>query len=128
MREEEANLRQSQMKQESLLMIQVTITYECPRCGSVDMVRNGHDYKGSQKYHCKACGSYGTLHGQRGYDNQRHEQVERALLERVSLRGIARIFQMSRKTVARWLHRLLEHLPPTLARVWILRTGAMCLS
>lgn len=86
-------------------MIQEIITYECPRCASLDLVKNGHDYKGSQKYHCRGCGSYGTLKSQKGYSTQRREQVQRALLERVSLRGIGRIFAMSRRTVMRWLHQ-----------------------
>ena len=33
----------------------------CPKCNSVDIIKNGHDYKGAQKFHCKACGAYGTL-------------------------------------------------------------------
>ena len=42
-------------------MIQDIVTYDCPACGSLDLVKNGHDYKGSQKFHCKSCGLYGTL-------------------------------------------------------------------
>ena len=84
-------------------MIQKIITYECPQCGSLDLVKNGHDYKGAQKYHCKACGRYGTLNRHKGYPPERREQVQRALIERTSLRGIGRIFQMSQRTVMRWL-------------------------
>jgi insertion element IS1 protein InsB len=93
-------------------MIQMIVTYECPGCGSLDLVKNGHDYKGSQKYHCKTCNRYGTLHAQRGYDQQTRSQVQRALLERVSLRGIERIFGVSRRTVADWLAMWGQHLPP----------------
>jgi IS1 family transposase len=76
------------------------------------MVKNGHDYKGAQKYHCKQCGSYGTLQAQHGYDARTHGQVQRAVLERVSLRGIARIFGLSRRTVARWIEQWVARLPP----------------
>jgi hypothetical protein len=38
--------------------------------------------------------------------------VQRALLERVSLRGIERIFGVSRRTVADWLAMWGQHLPP----------------
>ena len=42
------------------MMIEVVVrTY--PAYESEDIVRNGHDYKGTQKYHCHACGTYGTL-------------------------------------------------------------------
>ena len=93
-------------------MIQTIVTYACPDCGSLDLVKNGHDYKGDQKYHCKACNRYGTLQAQRGYDQPTRSQVKRAVLERVSLRGIERIFGMSRHTVATWLVDWGQHLPP----------------
>jgi IS1 family transposase len=75
------------------------------------MVKNGHDYKGAQKYHCKGCGSYGTLQAQRCYPEAVRAQVKRAVLERVSLRGIERLFGLSRRTVSRWLPTWVEHLP-----------------
>jgi DNA-directed RNA polymerase subunit RPC12/RpoP len=49
-------------------MIQIIVTYRCGRCESPNLVRNGHDYKGSQKYHCKDCGRYGMVNAQSGYD------------------------------------------------------------
>ena len=33
-------------------MIIETIIRTCPKCGSENIVRNGRDYKGAQKYHC----------------------------------------------------------------------------
>jgi IS1 family transposase len=75
-------------------------------------VKNGHDYKGAQKYHCKDCVSYGTLGAQRGYDNRTRRQVKRAVLERMSLRGIERVFGVSRRTVADWIKQWAQHLPP----------------
>jgi len=51
------------------------------------MVRNGHDYKGAQKYYCHDCQSYGTLQAQRGYDERTRSQVKRAVLERISFRA-----------------------------------------
>ena len=92
-------------------MIQDIVTYECPDCGSLDLVKNGHDYKGSQKFHCKRCGRYGTLQAQKGYSQQRHEEVKRAVLERSSLRGLSRIFAMSRQTITSWLQKWLEQVP-----------------
>lgn len=68
-------------------MMQTIITHSCPRCGSDNMVRNGHDYRGAQKYYCHDCQSYGTLQAQRGYDERMRSQVKRAVLERISLRG-----------------------------------------
>jgi len=75
------------------------------------MVKNGHDYKGAQKYHCKGCGSYGTLQAQRGYEPAVHSQVKQAVLERVSLRGIERSLGVSRRTVSRWLSAWIAQQP-----------------
>jgi transposase-like protein len=92
-------------------MIVTIITHRCPKCGITNMVRNGHDYKGAQKYHCKACDAYGTLGSRAGYNKAEQDQVKRALLERVSLRGLERVFSLSRRTVARWLGKWAEALP-----------------
>lgn len=72
-------------------MIQTIITYSCPKCGSPDLVKNGRDYKGDQKYHCKTCEGCGTLNARRGHAEPTRQQVKRALLERVSLRAIERL-------------------------------------
>src|SRR5512135_1084475 len=92
-------------------MIRTSITHFCPHCGSENRVKNGHDDKGAQKYHCKSCGSYGTLQAQRGYSQVLRAQVKRAVLERISLRGIERLFGLSRRTVSRWLPTSIERLP-----------------
>jgi insertion element IS1 protein InsB len=92
-------------------MIQEIVTYECPDCGRVDLVKNGHDYKGSQKYHCKRCNRYGTLQAQKGYSPSQQTLIQRAVLERNSLRGIARIFELSRHTISRWLPSWFEQTP-----------------
>ncbi len=73
---------------------------------------NGHDYKGDQKYHCKSCVSYGTLHAQPQYDERMLTRVKRAVLERLSLRGIERLFGLSRRPVADWIEHWAEHLLP----------------
>lgn len=93
-------------------MTQTIVTHTCPKCGSENMVRNGHDYRGDQKYHCKTCASYGTLQAQRGYDERTRTQVKQAVLERISLRGIERLFGVSRRTVAEWMAYWAKHLPP----------------
>lgn len=92
-------------------MIQDIVTYQCPDCGSVDLVKNGHDYKGSQKFHCKNCNRYGILQAQKGYCDTQQTVVKRAVLGRNSLHGIARIFNLSRHTINRWLQTQLKQVP-----------------
>ena len=84
-------------------MIETIVTWNCPRCESVNLVKNGHDYKGSQKYRCKDCNRYGTLNAQKGHSPQVQDQVKRGVLERVSLRGLERLVGVSRRTIQRWL-------------------------
>ncbi len=93
-------------------MIKTIITQTCPRCGSSDLVRNGHDYKGAQKFHCKACGRYGTVNAQTGYADTTRRVIQRAVRERLSLRGIERTFGISRRTVSRWLRGWIVQVPP----------------
>jgi insertion element IS1 protein InsB len=82
-----------------------------PRCGTVNRVKNDRDYKGAQKLGCNDGGRYGTLQ-QRSRDPVLiRPYVERAVRERVSLRGIERGFGISRRTVSRWLEKWIERWP-----------------
>lgn len=92
-------------------MIETIITHTCPRCGGVNLVKNGRDYKGTQKFRCNDCQRYGTLKegGLRALAVR--ATVERAFTERVSLRGLARVFGVSRTTITRWLTQILKQMP-----------------
>ena len=86
-------------------MIQETITYTCPHCTSRNLVKNGHNVKGKQQYHCKDCGKRGVLKPGVRYTEEQKEQILQAYYERPSLRGIERIFGVARQTVAAWLKK-----------------------
>jgi len=55
---------------------------------------------------------HGTLNAQPGYDAPTHNQVKRGVLERLSLRGLERLFSVSRRTIQRWLARWIDETPP----------------
>ncbi|MGH2541540.1 MAG: IS1/IS1595 family N-terminal zinc-binding domain-containing protein [Ardenticatenaceae bacterium] len=84
-------------------MIEKTISYRCRRCASPDIVKNGHTAAGKQKYHCKRCGTYGTLQPTARYSAARKAEVIRAYQERSSLRGLQRTFGIARQTIAPWV-------------------------
>jgi transposase-like protein len=86
-------------------MINTITTYECTRCHSLDIVKNGQTPKGKQKFHCNRCGTYGTLNPEVKYSVERKEEILRAYHERSSLRGLERTFGVSRQTVAKWLKK-----------------------
>jgi len=85
-------------------MIQTIITHHCTKCTSINITKNGTDYKGDQKFHCLDCDAYGTLEPRsRTYPKFVKELVLRAYRERSSMRGIERIFGIARQTLARWI-------------------------
>ena len=84
-------------------MIQETITYTCRSCGSANIIRNGSNKCGNPQYHCKDCGVYRVLKPQMAYSEESKKTILTACKERISLRGIERVFQVSRQTVAQWI-------------------------
>ena len=78
-------------------MIISIIVYRCPHCNSEEIGKNGHDYKGTQKYHCHRCKRYGTLNASKGYGEKEKELILRTYQERASMRGVERIFGTARQ-------------------------------
>jgi transposase-like protein len=78
----------------------------CRHCGSAQVIRHGYTAKGKQRYKCRACSrSFLPNPGTNSYSAQAKEQILRAYHERTSLRGVTRIFGVSRQTVSSWLKK-----------------------
>jgi len=92
-------------------MIITTIHHQCRKCGSSNIVKNGRNQCGSQQYLCKDCRAIGVLTPKQYYSPERQEEILRAYQERPSLRGISRIFGVSRNTLADWIKKKLQTLP-----------------
>jgi transposase-like protein len=75
------------------------INTSCRKCGSINIRKNGLTKGGAQKYHCKACGFYGTLVTQEEKQIKKQELIEKMLCERISQRGIARTVRVSRNRI-----------------------------
>ncbi len=72
----------------------------CPRCASSQTVKNGHIHNGKQRFKCHECGRQFIEHPSKTVIHQdTRALIDRFLLERVSLAGIARAAQVS----DRWL-------------------------
>lgn len=68
----------------------------CPNCGSDDIMRNGTTRRGKQNYKCRDCGRQFVENPQwkpKGQDT--FALIDRLLLERIPLAGIARVLQLS---------------------------------
>ncbi len=92
-------------------MIQETMTHVCRVCESTNIVKNGTNRCGNAQYHCKDCGTYRVLKPKPAYWETNKQTVLRAGLERCSLRGVERIFDIPRQTVARWINTHIQKLP-----------------
>jgi len=74
----------------------------CRKCSSENIVRNGSNSAGNPKSKCKDCGFGGVIQIKKGVDDATKEKIAKAYQERSSLRGVARIFNVSHQSVLRW--------------------------
>jgi transposase-like protein len=70
----------------------------CPQCHSHSTVKNGHIHTGKQRFKCHECGRQFVEPPTNIIISQETKAlIERLLLERISLAGIARVTQVSEK-------------------------------
>ena len=82
------------------------VCVKCCHCNSESLVKFGFARNGKQRYRCKSCSRTSReLPQGLGHDAAFREQVLAAYNERMSLRGIQRVFGVSRNTVAKWLKK-----------------------
>ena len=68
----------------------------CVACSSKQVTKNGHIHNGKQRYRCKSCGRpfvYGATN--KRISTETRQQVDKLLLEKLSLAGIARVLDVS---------------------------------
>jgi len=81
----------------------------CYHCDSTQIVRNGRTSNGKQRFVCRACGRCSRAdRASHGYSPERQAEILRAYHERTSLRGLTRVFGVSRNTVSTWLKKSVE--------------------
>lgn len=84
----------------------VTVILHCQYCTSPNLVRNGLAADGRQRYLCRDCTKRSRAAPRsQAYTAEEREQILRTYQERSSLRGLARIFGVSRNTVTAWLKK-----------------------
>jgi transposase-like protein len=80
----------------------------CSVCGSIDIVKNGVNAAGSQRYKCKSCGVTRVLNYKWNTKKVDKEAVFRSFSERAGSRPVARIFNISHTTVSNWIKKKRE--------------------
>lgn len=84
----------------------------CPDCQGERIVRFGRTSAGHARYRCKDCGVTFSDAPPRGLTEERKELILSAYQERMSMRGIARAFGISRNTLSRLLKEKGGACPP----------------
>lgn len=81
---------------------------DCYHCGSQRVRKHGKTRNGKQRFKCNSCCRSLRENVQRQeYSEARKDEILRAYEERTSLRGLTRIFGVSRQTVTSWLKKSL---------------------
>jgi len=84
----------------------ITLTLRCCYCHSTNLIRHGVAPNGKQRFRCHDCGrTFPENPGSAAHDAPFQARVLAAYHERASMRGIARIFGISRQTLATWLKK-----------------------
>lgn len=84
----------------------VTLVVPCPYCQSADLVLDGKALDGRQRYRCRDCDRRSRAAPRsNAHPEEKRATVLRAAHERASVRGVARIFGVSRHTVSDWLKK-----------------------
>jgi IS1 family transposase/transposase-like protein len=84
----------------------------CPTCGSDDIMKNGTTRRGKQNYKCRDCGRQFVENPQwKPIGPDRSALIDRLLLEKIPLAGIARVMQVSEDWLQRYVNRCYQLLP-----------------
>ncbi len=73
---------------------------QCPSCHSEHIIKNGRIHNQKPKFACKACGRQFVENPQNRISDDKKKLIDKLLLEKISLAGIARVVEVSEC----WLH------------------------
>lgn len=91
-------------------MFTTTKIVKCPKCNSINIVKNGFTRHGNQRIKCNSCHCCPVLQPKKA-QNIDFEALKRSFLERLSLCGVSRIFAISYYQVYQNLNLTLLLLP-----------------
>jgi hypothetical protein len=91
------------------------MSLSCPHCKSSVISKNGHIHNGKQKFICLSCRAQFVENPQNKIISEdARERVRRSLIERVSLEGICRIFDVSMPWLLEYMQAVFKSLPEDL--------------
>ena len=84
----------------------------CPNYGSEDVVENGRIHNGKQNFKCKACNRQFVEDPQnKRIPQQTKDLIDKLLLEKIPLAGIARVCEVSESWLQDYANRKYEAVP-----------------
>lgn len=87
----------------------------CPHCHSTTVRKNGSIQSGKQKHECLSCRKQFVENPQNKIiPDDTKERIRRSLLERVSLEGVCRIFDVSMPWLLGFMEKTVQSLPDDL--------------
>lgn len=87
----------------------------CPHCHCLAARKNGSTHNGKQKYQCLSCSKQFVEDPQnKVIPTETRERIRRSLVERVSLEGICRIFDVSLPWLLEFMQQTFAELPDNL--------------
>jgi IS1 family transposase/transposase-like protein len=84
----------------------------CPSCGSHQTIKNGSTHNGKPKRQCKDCGRQFVINpNNKTISPETKQLIDKLLLERISLRGIARVTGISWSWLQNYVNNKLAAVP-----------------
>jgi len=84
----------------------------CPDCGSDKVIKNGRIHNGKQNFKCNECGrQFVENPTQKLISEATKKLVDKLLLERISLAGIARVTDVSEAWLQNYVNKKYESVP-----------------
>lgn len=95
----------------------------CPRCDSNRIVKNGFIHNGNQNFKCKDCDRQFVLNPKnKVIDQETKNLIDKLLLEKLPLAGIARVTGVSERWLQAYVNTLYTSIPKNL-EVWPKKRG-----
>ena len=84
----------------------------CPSCGSNDLRKNGRIHNNKAKNECQKCGYQFVINNPKKIVTQTQKDlIDKLLLERISLRGIARVVGISWRWLQNYVNNKFAQVP-----------------
>ena len=83
----------------------------CPKCHSLNIVKNGSIHNGKPKFACQDCGRQFVEKPENTIPQSKKDLIDKLLLERIPLAGIARVVEVSERWLQNYVNQKYQAVP-----------------